>query len=182
MQDPTVSPPPVRSSRKKWVSRVFSLLLIAAAVAIIARLHTFSAPDQLEVADLSFERLDGTPLPHEVLQGRAVVLNFWAPWCPPCRVEMPWLEDLQRSNPGIVVLGVEDDPDEYANAMNLAARKAITYPLVRSSQALHQKLGDISTLPTTLFISRSGHVVHAVTGALPEPVMRRFAHDAQQAP
>ena len=91
-----------------------------------------------------------------------------------------WLVAATALACGLLVLGVEDDPDEYGNGLDLARRKAITYPLVRSSQALHQKLGSISTLPTTLFISRSGRVVHAVTGALPEGVLRRFARDAQE--
>ncbi len=182
MHDESQSAPLRPSTRRKWLSRALNLLLIAVAFAIVARLHRFAAPPRLDVAGLPFERLDGSPLPPQTLQGKAVVLNFWAPWCPPCRVEMPWLDDLQKSNPGIVVLGVEDDPDEYANGANLARRKAISYPLVRSSPALHQRLGGISTLPTTLFISRSGRVVHAVTGALPEVVMQRFAHSAQESP
>ena len=175
-----MSAPPPQSARKKWLTRGLNVLLIAVAIAIVARMHRFAAPPRLELAGVSFERLDGSPQPQQTLQGKAVVLNFWAPWCPPCRAEMPWLNDLQKSDPKIVVLGVEDDPDEYDNGMNLARSKAIAYPLVRSSQALHQKLGRISTLPTTLFLSRSGRVVHAVTGALPEVLMSRFARDAEQ--
>jgi thiol-disulfide isomerase/thioredoxin len=180
LQDDFVSAPPRRSARKKWLMRVVNLALIGAVVAFVARMHTFAAPHRLDVTGIAFERLDGSPMPPQMLQGRAVVLDFWAPWCPPCRAEMPWLDNLQKSDPGLLVLGVEDDPDEYGNGLDLARRKAITYPLVRSSQALHQKLGSISTLPTTLFISRSGRVVHAVTGALPEGVLRRFARDAQE--
>lgn len=161
--------------------RALNLLLIALAIAIVARLHRFKAPPQIDVAGLSFQRLDGSPLPPQSLQGKAILLNFWAPWCPPCRAEMPWLNDLQKSDPNLVVLGVEDDPDEYANGMSLARSKAIAYPLVRSSEALHQRLGNISVLPTTLFLSRTGRVVHAYTGAIPEVLMRRFAHEAEQA-
>lgn len=173
---------PNQPNRRKWLMRGVNLVLIAAAIAIVARLHRFKAPSRIDVAGISFTSLDGSPLPPQVLQGKAVVLNFWAPWCPPCRAEMPWLNDLQKSEPNIVVLGVEDDPDEYANGLKLAHSKSITYPLVRSSQALHQRIGSISVLPTTLFLSRSGRVVHAYTGAIPEVVMRRFAHDTEQAP
>ncbi|MFP5235768.1 MAG: TlpA family protein disulfide reductase [Acidobacteriota bacterium] len=158
------------------------LLLLAAGVAFFARMRTFSAPAQLNLQATEFQRLDGSALPAQALEGKAVVLNFWAPWCPPCRVEMPWLDDLQKTEPGVVVLGVEDDPDEYAHAMDFARRKAITYPLVRFAPDLDRKLGGIHTLPTTLFISRSGRVVHAVRGAIPEVVMRRFARDAEKAP
>lgn len=182
MQQQTASARANAAARSKWPSRIVYLLLLAAAVAFVARLRHFAAPAVVDLRDVQFERLDGSPLPPQTLQGKAVVLNFWAPWCPPCRVEMPWIDHLQKSDPNIVVLGVEDDPEQYQNAISFAGRKAITYPLVRSSQELHQKLGQINVLPTTLFISRSGHVVHAVTGALPEVLMRRFAHDAEQTP
>lgn len=181
MQDHSASATPPQSARRKWLMRGLNLLVIAAAIAVVARMHRFKAPSQVDVAGISFQRLDGSPLPPQSLQGKAILLNFWAPWCPPCRAEMPWLNDLQRSEPDLVVLGVEDDPDEYANGMNLARSKAIAYTLVRSSQGLRQRVGSISVLPTTLFLSRSGHVVHAYTGAIPEVVMRRFAHDAEQA-
>lgn len=161
--------------------RAINLLLIAAAIVIVARLHRFAAPGDVQVAGISFQSLDGSPFSTQPLQGKAVLLNFWAPWCPPCRAEMPWLDDLQKSDPNIVVLGVEDDPDEYANGLKLARAKGLTYSLVRSSPALHQRLGTISVLPTTLFLSRSGRVVHAFTGAIPEVLMHRFARDAEQA-
>ena len=181
LQDQAISEPPHRSAPRKWLTRALNLLLIATAIAVVARLHRFKAPDRVDLADISLQRLDGSPLAPQTFQGKAVLLNFWAPWCPPCRAEMPWLNDLQKSDSKIVVLGVEDDPDQYANGINLARTKAIAYPLVRSSQALHQKLPTISVLPTTLFLSRSGRVVHAYTGAIPEVVMRRFAQDAENA-
>lgn len=182
MEEHGTSGLPGETSRRRWIRRVLYLLLLAAGVAFYARLRTFSAPSQLELGGTEFQRLDGSAMPPGILEGKAVVLNFWAPWCPPCRVEMPWLDDLQKSDPGIVVLGVEDDPDEYTHAVEFARRKAITYPLVRFSPELDRKLGGIHTLPTTLFISRSGRVVHAVRGAIPEVVMRRFAQDAERTP
>lgn len=182
MQEHAASESPREIGRHRWLRRVLYLLLLAAGVAFYARMRTFSAPSQLDLRGTQFQRLDGSAMPPQTLEGKAVVLNFWAPWCPPCRVEMPWLDHLQKSEPGIVVLGVEDDPDEYAHGVEFARRKAISYPLVRFSPELDRKLGGIHTLPTTLFISRSGHVVHAVRGAIPEVVMRRFARDAETTP
>lgn len=166
---------------KTWMRRLAWLTLMCVVCCFVVWTHTYAGPRQIGLNDVFFQRLDGTPEPADFTKNKAVVLNFWAPWCPPCRAEMPWLQHLHQANPGILVLGVEDDPDEYANALDLAAHTGITYPLVRSSQTLHRRLGDIRILPTTLFISRSGRVVHAVRGALPEPLMQRFARDAQAA-
>ena len=48
----------------------------------------------------SLTALDGTTIPNEDIKGQAVVLNFWAPWCPPCKMEIPWLQRLQNENIG----------------------------------------------------------------------------------
>ncbi len=170
---------------RRWYGRWRDALWLAAfvllAVVIIER-HSFAAPAEVDVASLYLQQLDGTPLAADTLKGKPVVLNFWAPWCPPCRLELPWLERLHKENPNLLVLGVEDDTDEYANAIDLARRVGLSYSLVRSSESLHRRVGQVHSLPTTLFISRSGHVVHAVSGMVPEPLMRHFAADAEKAP
>jgi hypothetical protein len=81
-------------------------------------------------------------------------------------------------HPEITVVGVEDDPDQYRNAGVLAAQTGISYPLVRASQSIRSTFGHVVLLPTTLYISRSGRVVHTVNGVVPEALMVRYAQDA----
>jgi thiol-disulfide isomerase/thioredoxin len=130
------------------------------------------------MGEVALENLDGSPLPRRVTEGKAVLVNFWAPWCGPCRAEMPWLERLQTEHPEIAVIGVEDDPDEYRNAGILAAQTGIHYPLVRATRPVLSTFGHVVLLPTTLYISRSGKVLHTVNGVVPEALMIRYAQDA----
>ena len=130
------------------------------------------------MSSLALENLDGSPFPPQTTEGKSVLVNFWAPWCGPCRAEIPWLERLQVEHPELVVVGVEDDPDEFRNAGILAAQTRISYPLVRTSGAVRSVFGHVVLLPTTLYVSRSGKVVHTVSGVIPEALMTRFAKDA----
>jgi thiol-disulfide isomerase/thioredoxin len=130
------------------------------------------------MSSLVLENLDGSQFPQQAMQGKAVLVNFWAPWCGRCRSEIPALQRLQAEQPGLVVLGVEDDPDEYRNAGILATQMNISFPLVRASGSVRSTFGHVVMLPTTLYISRSGRVVHTISGVIPEFLMMRYAKDA----
>lgn len=164
---------PVRPLRRHLPAAVF----LAAAGYLFLRSYVYVAPRSVHLSNLPLQRLDGNPLPTAQLQGKAVVLNFWAPWCPPCREEMPWLEDLQRKHPEITVIGVETDPQVYGEAQALARQLGLTYLLVQQSGTVRQHLGDVAALPTTLYISPSGRVVHTATGATRESVMQLYLAD-----
>jgi thiol-disulfide isomerase/thioredoxin len=142
------------------------------------RTVSYSAPSHVQMNLLAMEKLDGSPLPVETTAGKPVLVNFWAPWCGPCRAEIPWLQKLQAEHPELVVVGIEDDPEEYRNAGILAAQMGISYPLVRNSAPVRSVFGHVVLLPTTLYVSRSGKVVHTVSGVIPEFLVTRYAQDA----
>jgi thiol-disulfide isomerase/thioredoxin len=142
------------------------------------RTVSYSAPSHVQMSSLVLENLDGSAFAPQAMQGKAVLVNFWAPWCGPCRSEIPALQRLQAEQPGLVVLGVEDDPDEYRNAGILAAQMGISFPLVRATGSVRSTFGHVVMLPTTLYISRSGKVLHSVSGVIPEFLMMRYAKDA----
>ncbi|HEY4382550.1 MAG TPA: TlpA disulfide reductase family protein [Acidobacteriaceae bacterium] len=172
---PETSP---NSPRTAWPNRLAAVAFIGLAAWVYLRTVHYSAPSHVAMSSLALERLDGSPLPATTIEGKAVLVNFWAPWCGPCRSEIPGLQRLQVEHPEMVVLGVEDDPDEYRNAGLLAAQTGISYPLVRASGPVRSAFGHVVLLPTTLFVSRSGKVVHAASGVVPEFLMRRYAQDA----
>jgi cytochrome c biogenesis protein CcmG/thiol:disulfide interchange protein DsbE len=170
--------PPQPSTRELWLRRLPAIAFLAFAAWFYLRTTHYSPPSHVQISSLALQNLDGSPFPPETTQGKAVIVNFWAPWCGPCRAEMPWLQRLQIDHPEIAVIGIEDDPDEFRNAGILASQDSISYPLLRTSKPVRNTFGHVVLLPTTLYISRSGRVLHTVSGLIPEALMKRFANDA----
>jgi cytochrome c biogenesis protein CcmG/thiol:disulfide interchange protein DsbE len=160
------------------MTRLLPVLFIGFAAWFYSRTLAYTAPSHVQIGSLALENLDGSPFPPGTTQGKAVIVNFWAPWCGPCRAEIPWLQRLQSDHPDLAVIGIEDDPDEFRNAGILAAQDRISYPLVRTSKPVRDTFGHVVLLPTTLYISRSGHVLHTVSGVIPEALMNRYAQEA----
>ena len=123
--------------------------------------------------------LDGKPIAPVVYQGKAMVVNFWAPWCAPCRLEIPWLQKLQAENGGrLVVVGVVADAREYAHAEAMMRQKGVTYLLAQDSPELDRTFGSPAALPTSFYLTPSAHVAHTVSGIVPQYMMRKYADDA----
>ena len=170
--------------RRRWIG--IGLETALALVVIVLLAHRLipagpEAPTAANAKSFVLTGLDGEPIAPSAYAGKAVVLNFWAPWCPPCKLEIPWLQKLQEANRGrLVVVGVVADRETYARAEAMMRAKGITYPLAQFSPSLEQAFGDPSALPTSYYISASSHVVHSVKGLVPEYVMRRYAADAME--
>lgn len=112
------------------------------------------------------------------LAGKAVVLNFWASWCAPCRTEMPYFETTYRAyrERGVVFVGlaIQDDPDASRAFLE---ELGITYPNgpdEGNEIALRYKL---TGLPTTVFITRDGKVARRWTGSLTEQQLVTFVEE-----
>ncbi len=125
--------------------------------------------------DFALELFDGTRFSlssHLEDDGRPVILNLWASWCPPCREEMPDLERASVANPEVVILGVAVDDDPQA-AADFATEIEITYPAGYDERGSVSRAFPTSSLPVTFVISSEGEVLHTVFGRLtPEEIGR----------
>jgi cytochrome c biogenesis protein CcmG, thiol:disulfide interchange protein DsbE len=126
-------------------------------------------------------RLDKTgDLSLASLKGKAVVINFWASWCAPCRDEVPTLEKAwkRHRHEGLVVLGV-DQQDLSGDARAFARKYGMTYPLVRDGPGHVVAKYGLTGVPETFFVGRSGKLVGPhVEGRVSERQLAEGIHAA----
>jgi cytochrome c biogenesis protein CcmG/thiol:disulfide interchange protein DsbE len=118
--------------------------------------------------DFTLERLDeSSELRLSELEGKAVLVNFWASWCAPCKEEAPFLEVVWRDNRdrGLVVVGL-DAKDFRADARRFAERFGLTFPLVYDGPGDSTDPYGVTGFPETFVIDREGHVVAAFKGGV----------------
>ncbi len=128
--------------------------------------------------DFMLEDMDGTSWRLSELQGKVVLLNFWATWCGPCREEMPHLENLHRrfAEQGLVVLGVNDETADRAR--QFLEETGITFPNLHSADGQEFRLYAIDAIPTSLIVDRSGRIRKRFSGF---PGERFLAKDIKEA-
>jgi cytochrome c biogenesis protein CcmG/thiol:disulfide interchange protein DsbE len=136
--------------------------------------------DLPQAPELAAERLDGDgDLALSSLAGKAVVLNFWASWCKPCKEEAPFLEQIWRENRkrGLVVVGV-DAKDFRRDARRFAKRFELTFPLVFDGPGDTLEGFGVTGFPETFVLDRRGRVVRAFVGDVTSDDDRRELRSA----
>ena len=109
---------------------------------------------------------DGQSMKLSDFHGKAVLLNFWATWCEPCKVEMPWFVDLQKKYgpQGLQVLGVAMDDASPKDIESFARKMGVNYPILVGKEEVGAQYGGIDYLPSTFYISRDGKIMDHVFG------------------
>lgn len=128
------------------------------------------------------KRLDGSPDGLDRYRGSVVLVNLWATWCAPCREEMPDLERLYkayRAN-GLVVLGI-DQGEAATVAAAYARAHGITYPILLDEDQQYGRAYAAVGLPTTIVVSRDGHIVKGIDGQLTLAQMKATVEPALHA-
>ena len=116
----------------------------------------------------SLVTLEGRKVSLADYKGKAVLVNFWATWCAPCKLEMPWFEGFRKQYgpQGFEILGIDADPDVGKDVIaKTAAKTGVTYPILIGDDTAANAYGGIDYLPTSFYVDRSG-VVREVTAGL----------------
>lgn len=158
--------------RNAWI-----LGFLAIAVAIMLTAPRFLKPrhhgDLPAIAasghlapDFELKDINGKMVKLSDFRGKAVVLNFWATWCPPCKTEIPWFEDLQNryGSQGLAVVGVALDDSSESDIAEFAKEMKMNYPVLLGKEETSDLYGGVDALPTTFYIDRNGKIITTVPG------------------
>jgi thiol-disulfide isomerase/thioredoxin len=132
-------------------------------------------PDFREKPAPSFtlKTVDGKTVSLADYKGKAVLLNFWATWCGPCKLEMPWLIEMQKkyAAQGFTVLGISEDDGSTKEVSDFMAKMGVDYPVLIYDDKMNHAYGGIDYLPTSYYIGRDGKVIIEAGGLISESEM-----------
>ncbi|HEB50820.1 MAG TPA: TlpA family protein disulfide reductase [Desulfobulbus sp.] len=142
---------------------IMGTLLVASVAGAAVNMPDFALPSAL----------DGKVVKSSSFRGKAMLVTFFATWCPPCRQEIPTLKKLQEEygDKGFSVIGLSVDEGGPKVVAKLIRKEAINYPVLMADRATANDFGGIAGIPTSFLINRKGHVVKRYPGYVPHALL-----------
>ena len=152
------------------VPRYFvAALAVTALLAFLLHDHSSSSAkaasvkpdkDRREAPNFALKDADGKTVHLSDYKGKVVLLDFWATWCGPCRIEIPWFMEMERQNKdkGFEVLGVAMDDEGWEAVKPFLTEMKMNYRVVIGNDETAREYGGVDALPTTFLIDREGKV------------------------
>jgi thiol-disulfide isomerase/thioredoxin len=171
--------------RKQAAARQQAMLASATSMAADTDTGTLvfhSALTGKPAPPFTLQDVDGKQVSLASFRGKAVMINFWATWCAPCKIETPWLIQLhdKYASQGLEILGISSQGDDAtpkdkvvwdkdkAAIDQFVKQEKIPYPVLLGGDSIAQPYGGVEDLPTSFFINRKGVVVAAEMGLTSE--------------
>ena len=114
-------------------------------------------------------------------KGKAVLINFWATWCAPCKIEMPWFIELQKQYEaqGFTIIGIsEDDVKDHPEVTKFKNKLGVNYPILLGDDAVGKAYGGLEFLPTSYYVGRDGKIVEETAGLASKDVIEEHIKKA----
>src|SRR5262245_35510655 len=144
------------------------IILIVLTTAMIAFSPATVLGQAVKAQQLELRDVNGRTVRSSDYQGKVVLINFWATWCPPCRAEMPDLVRLQRkyAKQGLQIIGITYPPERKSRVRRFASSLKVNYPIVLGTREIKARFSSEETLPLTVVINRDGAVSEIISGIL----------------
>jgi len=125
-----------------------------------------SAENRKLAPDFTLTDASGQAVTLSALRGKVVLLNFWATWCGPCQIEIPWFVEMAQANrdAGLEVVGVSMDEDGWQSVRPYIQARKVNYTVVTGNQDIAQLYDGVPSLPATFIIDRSGRIAAVHVG------------------
>jgi len=128
--------------------------------------------------DFTLQNLSGQKVSLSSYKGKAVLVNFWATWCGPCKLETPWIVELRKqyAPQGFEVLGIDTEGDDLADndkaawakdkaaVQKFVSDEHMDYPVLLNGDSLSKPYGGLDSMPTSFYVDRAGQVVAVQMG------------------
>lgn len=126
--------------------------------------------------DFELKTLAGETVKLSDLKGKKVMLNFWATWCPPCKAEMPAMEQFHKeAGDEVVILAVNIDP--HLDVKAFVDENGITFPIPLDEEDKVNEMYQILSIPTTYFIDTNGNIGFKYIGAMNHDAMKQYTKE-----
>ncbi|MBK7894071.1 MAG: TlpA family protein disulfide reductase [Anaerolineaceae bacterium] len=127
------------------------------------------------VTDFTIESLGGFPVSLNDYEGEVIIMNFWATWCPPCRAEMPGINNFYEAykEEGLVVLAINEE-ESAETVRPFIELNNFTFPVLLDIEGRVAQQYSTRSFPTTFIIDRQGVIQHVQTGEISERELEKI--------
>lgn len=166
-----------------------STLVLAAAVSLLLAACTSPSGsgrsslkperERNRAPNFSLKDANGKTVQLSDYRGKVVLLNFWATWCGPCKIEIPWFVEFERQHKsqGFAVVGVSMDEDGWQTVKPFIADLGINYRILLGNDSVAQIFGGVDSLPTSFLIDRDGRIAASHVGLVSKS---KYENELQQ--